>query len=231
MKFMPIVPVSCMDLLDDWDSLFLLPDMMLDERYNRYVRSRHWDTVIVENGYYELGESLSVRFLEKIAGMLDADRCLVVGPESASGQETVFRSVLVLGARYPVLTILKGDVKYLWSLHQRALRYVGLVSKPTPYEGDQEPWYLERIKMVKHIKGMAPDVYVHAFGCDSLSELLNLKQAGADSCDSSFVCSRSLARESLDAGHSKRVDLWARYSEEEKQRMREALLEVRRLWI
>jgi len=228
MKFMPIVPVSCVELLDDWNDLFLLPDMMLNSHYNWYVRSRHWDTVIIENGYYELGESLSVRYLEKIADTIVGDTCIVVGPETASGEETVLKSVMVLGARYPVLTILKGDVRWLWTLHQRALRYVGLVSKPTPYEGDQEPWYQDRVNYVKYIKGMAPDVYVHAFGCDSLSELMELKKAGADSCDSSFVCSRAIARESLDTWHTKRVDLWAQYSEEEKEQMREYLREVKR---
>jgi len=228
MKFMPIVPVSCMDLLDDWNDLFVLPDMMLDARYSWYVRGRYWDTVIVENGYYELGEALSVRYLEKIADVINGGTCIVVGPETASGEETVLKSVMVLGVKYPVLTILKGDVRRLWTLHQKALRYVGLVSKPTPYEGDQEPWYVDRVKYVKYIKGIAPDVYIHAFGCDSLSELMELKRAGADSCDSSFVCSRAIAGESLDAWHTKRVDLWAQYSEEEKEQMREALWEVKR---
>ena len=228
MRFMPIVPVSCVELLDDWNDLFVLPDMMLNSHYNWYVRSRHWDTVIIENGYYELGEALSVRYLEKIADWLPGRTFILVGPETASGEETVLKSVMVLGAKYPVLTILKGDVRRLWTLHQRALRYVGLVSKPTPYEGDQEPWYEERVKMVKYIKGMAPDVYIHAFGCDTLDELLALKRAGADSCDSSFVCSRALASEDLNAGHGKRVGLWAQYSEEEKERMREYLMEVKR---
>ncbi len=228
MRFMPIVPVSCVELLDDWNDLFVLPDMMLNRHYNWYVGSRHWDTVIVENGYYELGEALSVRYLEKIADTIVGDTCIVVGPETASGEETVLKSVMVLGVKYPVLTILKGDVRRLWTLHQRALRYVGLVSKPTPYEGDQEPWYQDRVNYVKYIKGMAPDVYVHAFGCDSLSELMELKRAGADSCDSSFVCSRALAGESLETWHTKRVDLWAQYSEEEKERMREYLREVKR---
>ncbi len=216
MRFMPIVPVHHMQLLDDWDSLFVLPELMLNRDYYDYVTSRSWNLVIVENGFYELGEALSIRYLERVADCLEADTKLVVGPETSDGKVTLIKCALAPKTKYPMIVILKDGEK-LWRRGvQFGLSHIGLLSKQAPHEGTKT-WYLERIKMVSHIKGLNPDVYIHAFGCDTLGELLALKKAGADSCDSSFPCSRAVAGVSMEE-RSPRIDLYTKYSEEAEMR-------------
>lgn len=224
MKFMPIVPISCMDLLDEWDSLFALPDLMLNRVYRNYVSSRGWNTIILDNGYYELGASLPVKFLELMINQLVGDQGFVVGEETQNALETYvmnFKHQEYGTWNKKLMVIVKDpDIYISYPVYGN----ICLLSKQAPHEG-KAAWYADRIEAVERIRKQFTRAYIHCLGCDTIEELESLREAGADSVDSSFPCSRAVAEVGMNEP-SERIDLWGSYTEEQKDAMRKNLEKI-----
>jgi len=201
MRFMPIVPVHHIELLDNWDSVLVLPQYLVYPKYRDYLFTRRWHTVIVDNGYWEYKACFPVQYLEDIADRIQAEQKFVVLPETEDSLETIVLS-LKIQCKYQGMVVLRSDNVLWYKLDLPAIAIA--LHKQDMYQ---------RLKLVSRLKGLRPDTYVHVLGCDTLDELLALKKAGADSCDSSFPCSRAVAHVDLD--HlSPRLDLSGVYPDD-----------------
>jgi len=226
MDFLPIVPISCMDLLDDWKNLFALPDLMLNSTYRKYVTTRGWDKIILDNSYYELGTTLPLKYLDLMAEQLTGEQIFVVGEETKDALETYVMNLRNLdqynGKYYHHLMVIVKDPEIY--LRYPVYGNICLLSKQAPHEG-KAAWYADRIEGVTKIREVAPGAYIHCLGCDTIDELESLREAGADSVDSSFPCSRAVAGVGMDES-SARINLMGVYTEDQKEAMRGNLEEI-----
>ena len=83
MKYMPIVPVGMLDVIDvsGVKDVFILSQFWKNREYRDFYKEGSWDTVIIDNDLYESEEAAKFEDMMRIAESLDAKRIFVVGPE------------------------------------------------------------------------------------------------------------------------------------------------------
>jgi len=189
MYYMPISPIGMMDLIDDFDTAFILAHLWAHEKYRRFYTNRCWEIVIVDNGVYE-GASVSWSTLHEIAREISAERLFVVAPEVMHrSQETIlavkdylreypvrdYEVMAVLQAETPVL--LKEFVEELVDDVTAFAIPIWMYRKGWCRAGLCE-WLMDEVED-------AVNKYWHALGLDTLLELPDLRHL-VDSFDTSM---------------------------------------------
>ena len=200
MKYMPIVPMGMLDVLDvsGVKDVFLLSQFWKDTEYRDFYMSHKWDTVIIDNDLYESETSAKFEDMMKIAGSLDAKKIFVVGPEDLhDGVGTGVVTKRILDDRGSS-GLLEDNTQMMCILHERPnemrLQYevvkdyadlafgISIFSFRLGYD---------RASLYDYV-GIPKGRYVHAFGWDNLLEVCNLKKCGFNSIDSSIAVTAAL---------------------------------------
>lgn len=200
MKYMPIVPVGMLDIIDSSGvkDVFILSQFWKNKQYREFYKSRKWDRVIVDNDLYESEDAADFEDMMRIAESLDAERIFVVGPEELTdGVRTGVVTKQILEER-DSNGMLGDNIQMMCILHEKPnemkLQYeivkgfenlafgISIFSFRLGYD---------RASLYDYV-GLPKDRYVHAFGWDNLLEVCNLKKCGFDSIDSSIAVTAAI---------------------------------------
>lgn len=196
MKYMPIVPVGLLDVLDvaKVRDVFILSQYWGIKEYREFYCSRTWRNVVLDNALYEDPEATNFDDMVQMAMKLDAKRIFVVGPEKLNDGIMTGQMTLDILDEYGSQGFLGDNIQMMCILHER------------PNE------MLRQWNMVRDCKDLALGIsifsyrlgydrgslykfldiprsrYTHAFGWDNLLETYNMKDC-FDSVDSSICVS------------------------------------------
>ncbi len=200
MKYMPIVPVGMLDVIDisGVKDVFILPQFWKNKEYRDFYKDHEWDTVIIDNDLYESETSASFDDMMKIAESLEAEQIFVVGPEE-------LRDGIMTGAMIKQILdelgsdgVLDSGINLMCILHEKPnemrLQYeivkeynklaygISIFSFRLGYD---------RAALYDYV-GLSTQSYVHAFGWDNLLEVTNMKKCGFNSIDSSIAVTAAI---------------------------------------
>ncbi len=200
MKYMPIVPVGMLDVIDvsGVKDVFILSQFWKNKEYRDFYKEGSWDTVIIDNDLYESEEAAKFEDMMRIAESLDAKRIFVVGPEDLhDGVNTGVMTKRILEDNKSQGKLDEG-INLMCILHEKPnemrLQYeivkdfkdlafgISIFSFRLGYD---------RASLYDYV-GIPKDRYVHAFGWDNLLEVCNLKKCGFSSIDSSIAVTAAI---------------------------------------
>jgi hypothetical protein len=201
MKYMPILPTGMFDVFKQSTArdCFILPQFWKNKVYRDFYTSIKWDHVIIDNALYEDEQGIPTADLIHIAKSLDAKRCFIVAPEDLhSGVATAALTIEAakkhglhhetIGSskkRWELMTILHEQPQEM-KLQFQMMKDAGISHMPIGISIFSYRHGWDRASLKKFV-GVHDINYLHAFGLDNLLEVLNLRDAGFDSVDSSIV--------------------------------------------
>ena len=195
MRYMPIAPVGMFDVIKDERSAFILPQFWDCESYREFYLSHDFDVVIVDNGVYE-GAEVEEEEIVRIAREVSTEKVFVTLPEVVgSASRTVMEIRMGLDKYEGVgkMVCLQGRMIEELREFEDVVEDVDAIAVPVSMY--RKGWCRGALRewMVKNCEGMR-DKYWHAFGCDNLLEMIELKRFGYDSVDTSMPFTAAIHR-------------------------------------
>jgi len=189
MKYTPIPPIGMFDVVEDFDTAFVLAQLWPHETYRQFYTRQSWDLVIIDNGLYE-GAEVKWETLDKIGREIEGDRIFVITPEVMHDwQGTVYLTKefakMTTGQPYELMVVLQGDMPVVLPKFVEQL-WDTVDAFAIPIWMYRQGW--ERAAVLEYATQDVPrdDKYWHALGLDCLLELPLLRKAGVKSVDCSM---------------------------------------------
>ena len=199
MNYMPIMPIGMLDLLDETHTkdVFILPQFFKYDKYREFYTSRKWNNVIIDNALYENDASIPFDQMIEFADDINSSRTFIVGSENLdSGVMTAAMTISDVdlygdrGNNWEMMTILHKHPNEMKEQYE-ILKHGDLGHLPLGVSIFSFRCGYDRAALAKYV-GIEMTNYVHAFGLDNILEMLNLRDAGFNSVDSSIAATASV---------------------------------------